>query len=210
MALLVGKSIRQIKVYLLRSNFTTLSWVIPSLIFISAVSYTVYAEWDFFFIETPAEASRTIYGGNPFPESLVIARHIEENTLPNDRILVLGSEPQIYFYSRRLSATGHIYMYGLMEKQKYARKMQREMINEIEAADPNFIVLVTTMTSWLITPYSDTTILKWSHDIISRHFELVGVADIVSPYSTVYLWEDEAKRYSPQSESAVFVFKKKH
>jgi len=28
------------------------------------------------------------------------------------RIAVLGSEPQIYFYSRRHSATGYIYIYG--------------------------------------------------------------------------------------------------
>jgi hypothetical protein len=140
----------------------------------------------------------------------VVAKYIEENTLPKDRILVLGSEPQIYFYSRRLSATGHIYMYGLMENQIYARKMQQEMIKEIETADPKFIVSVTTPTSWVIAPHSDTTIFKWAHDFIARHFEMVGVADIVSPNYTVYVWGDDAKRYSPRSESTVFVLKKKH
>lgn len=55
------------------------------------------------------------YGLNPFPESLEIGRFIRENSAENDRIAVIGSEPQIYFYSDRRAATGHIYTYALME-----------------------------------------------------------------------------------------------
>ena len=54
----------------------------------------------------------------------------------------LGSEPEIYFYSHRHSATGYIYTYGLMEPQKYAHQMQQEMIHEIERASPKDLMSV--------------------------------------------------------------------
>ena len=55
---------------------------------------------------------------------------------------MLGSEPQIYFYSQRRSATGYLYTYPLMEPQPFARRMQEEMIREIESTQPEFVVLV--------------------------------------------------------------------
>jgi len=67
------------------------------------------------FEASPADASRMIYPESPFPESIRIAEYLRERTTRNDTIAVLGSEPQIYFYSDRHSATGYVYTYGLME-----------------------------------------------------------------------------------------------
>ena len=67
-----------------------------------------------------------------------------------------GSEPQIYFYSHRHSATGYIYTYPLMEPQKYARQMQSEMIHEIESAQPKYLISITMSLSWLRLPQSET------------------------------------------------------
>src|SRR5439155_711705 len=80
-----------------------------------ALLYPVYRERAFFFILPPEQVSRATYGTNPFPEAPVIAQRIADDTLPEDRVAVLGSEPEICFYARRRSATGYIYMYGLME-----------------------------------------------------------------------------------------------
>ena len=38
----------------------------------------------------------------------MIARYIRERTAPGDRIAVIGSEPEIYFYAERNAATGHL------------------------------------------------------------------------------------------------------
>src|SRR5206468_3959543 len=79
----------------------------------------------------------------------------------SDTVAVIGSEPEIYFYSGRRSATGYIYTYGLMEAQKYASTMQDEMIREIETARPKFVVLVNVSTSWLVSRESATKIFRW-------------------------------------------------
>ena len=91
-----------------------------------------------FFEVSPVQVSRMVYGDSPFPESFRIADYLREHTSPDDKIAVLGSEPEIYFYSRRHSATGYIYTYPLMEPQKYARRMQEEMIREIEQRNPKY------------------------------------------------------------------------
>ena len=52
------------------------------------------------------------------------------------RIAVIGSEPQIYFYAHRRSASGFIYVYDLVQLHRYAGPFQREMIGEIERAQP--------------------------------------------------------------------------
>src|SRR5207244_12207014 len=109
----------------------------------------IFWEKKFFFLVSPVEASRMIYSDNPFAESVKIADYLRDHTSPDDTIAVLGSEPEIYFYAQRHSATGYIYTYGLMEPQKYARQMQEEMIHEIERARPKYLVSVVMFYSWL-------------------------------------------------------------
>jgi 4-amino-4-deoxy-L-arabinose transferase-like glycosyltransferase len=207
--LFIGESVRAMHAVFEKLKSGSLSLVLSSLVIIAAMAHALYHDREYFFLDPVEIVGRKLSGGNPFPESLAVAKYIEENTSPNDRILVLGSEPQIYFYSRRISATGHIYMYGLMENQKYARSMQQEMIREIVSANPEIIVVVTAMTSWLIRPDSDTTILDWTNHYAAENFDLVGIADKISRDHTVFLWNRDAAQYAPQSGSVIYLFKKR-
>ena len=185
-----------------------LAEILPALVLLACLGYPMIVERDFFFSMTPREASRRTYGPNPFPEAVEIARRIAADTTAEDRVAVLGSEPEIYFYAHRRSATGHIYMYGLMENQPHARRMQQEAIRQIEAAAPKYLVFVNVPQSWLARPDSDTSILDWSREWIRGHYELAGVADIVSDEKTVYVWGGEAIGYRPQSPNVVLVLKR--
>jgi len=156
---------------------------------------------------TPFQVSRFIYGRNPFPESVEVARYIRDHSAPDDRIAVVGSEPQIYFYSHRRSATGYIYTYPLMEIQPYAAAMQREMIKEIETAAPKFVVFVSASKSWVARDGSDQTILGW-FDAYQRGFKRVGVVDVISPRETVYRWDNAAIGYTPRSDVWLMVFER--
>ena len=127
---------------------------------------------------------------------------------PDDRIAVIGSEPEIYFYSRRHSATGYIYTYGLMEPQKYALAMQQEMIAEIEAAKPEFVVFVHVSWSWLPRKDSHQLILDWGENYTRRNMRAVGLVDIRSMQQTVYRWDENAVSAIPRSASYVTIFKR--
>jgi dolichyl-phosphate-mannose-protein mannosyltransferase len=155
-------------------------------IFAACLGWPLWLERDFFFELPLAEANRMVNGTNPFPESIKIAEFIRAQSSPSDTIAVLGSEPQIYFYARRLSATGYIYTYALMEPQPYAHQMQEEMIREIEKAQPRFLVFVAMNRSWLAGPDSDQTIFKWANAYSEKDYEEVGLINILDSGSQYY------------------------
>jgi len=171
-----------------------------------AFGQSLLAQKDLLFHMSPYEASRVAYGHNPFPEAVVIGRYISTHSRPDARVAVIGSEPEIYFYSHRRSATGYIYTYALMEHQPYARRMQEEMIREIETARPEYLVLVSVWMSWLAREGSEKLILDWFPRYASEHYERVGVVDIL-PSGTIYRWEGDAAGYSAQSQFIVYVYR---
>ncbi len=122
---------------------------------------------------------------------------------------MLGSEPQIYFYSNRHSATGHIYTYALMEEQKYAPRMQKEMIEEIQKGQPEYLVFVNVPTSWLVGPKSERSIFKWFEEYSKKNLDIVGVIDILSEIKTEYRWDRDVANYSPLSPYFLSVYKRK-
>lgn len=178
-------------------------------IFFIAVLVGIISQREYFFSSDPVKLSRAIYGLNPFPESIEVAKFIKARSAVNDRIAVFGSEPQIFYYSQRRSATGYIYMYGLMEQHDYSLAMQKEMIREIESSQPKFIVAVNVDFSWLTTPHSDKYIFGWFDNYVRRNYNLVGVADMVPPDMTVYKWYDDAKNYTIRSRYYLLILERR-
>jgi hypothetical protein len=194
--------------WLRAKNIAPLFQIIPGFLIASAIIYPIIAEGDFLFKLKPVEAGRMMYGINPFPESIKIAEYIKANSYKDDRIAVIGSEPQIYFYSDRKSATGYIYTYGLMEPHSYASKMQLEFIQEIETSKPKYIVLVNVPTSWGVRPDSDKTVIKWSETFLKQNYKTVGLVDAIFKDSYQIYWDEEAESNRPLSQNNLRVLKR--
>jgi len=178
------------------------------LLILVPVLFSIFQQRGYLLEMAPDAVSRKIYGLNPFPESPEIARYIQKNTSETDRIAVLGSEPQIYFYSGRRSATSHILTYPLMEIHRYAREMQEEMIRQVEAAAPKFLVFVNVPTSWLTRPESEKLIFDWFERYKKDFYETAGIADLL-PEGTQYRWDEAAKGYTPRSPFWVSILRRK-
>ena len=192
-----------------RVDYAKASWAVAFLGLLAGSAQVLFHHRALFFRLNPHEASRALYGLNPFPESIEIARYIRENSAPGSHIAVIGSEPQIYFYSGRHSATGYIYTYSLMEPHPYALTMQQDMIAQIEAAQPEFIVFVFVPTSWLARNDSHRLIFDWAENYARDRMLTVGLVDIQSPEQTVYLWNERAVAVKPRSASYLLVLKRK-
>ncbi len=145
-------------------------------------------EGPFYLWRTPEECCRNVYQENPFIEAVDVADFIRARTNPDDAIAVIGSEPELYFYCRRPSATGFIYMYPLVEKQPYARQFQKQMIEEVEAARPKYVVFVNLKASWLPPPEADMTVANWFIDYQNRQLRLVGLVEVDSANHITYRW----------------------
>lgn len=169
------------------------------LLFALCLGWPLWSEADFFFGRPLAEANRMVNGTNPFPESVKIGEYIRSQSSPSDTIAVLGSEPQIYFYSKRHSATGYIYTYELMEPQPYAHQMQQEMIREIETVRPKFLVLVVVNKSWLAGRESDQTIFSWADRYCDANYEEVGLVNI-SERGADYYFSGRPANVTPTAE----------
>ena len=159
---------------------------VPLIVTAAALALPLVQYKKLFFVFSPAEVSRMVYAESAFPEAVRIADYLREHTTVGDTIAVLGSEPEIYFYSDRHSATGYIYTYPLMEPQKYARQMQEEMISEIERADPKYLVSVTMNDSWLRRPGSDPLIFGWANEYIAKNYMPAGFVNITSGETEYY------------------------
>jgi hypothetical protein len=195
---------------LLRASHASKFSPIPAAIFFFGFVATIAGMRTFLFEASPLAINQFLYDENPFPEALEIANRIREHTAPTDRIAVIGSEPEIYFYADRKSATGYIYTYPLMEKQKFARQMQLEMISEITRSEPKYVVSVNVAKSWLQRPDSDKTIFEWSEKIVnSGAWSFDGIVDIL-PTGTKYVWGAAAERYEPRSDNFLMLFKRRN
>ena len=182
----------------------------PLLLFAAAVVWPLVGERAIFFRLAPNEASRAIYGANPFSESVEIGRYLKSHCPPGAPIAVIGSEPELYFYSHRRSATGYIYTYPLMEPQPYAAEMQKEMIREIEKADPDYVVFVHVGTSWLQFSDSNPLIFDWFGKYQREQLRLVGLVEIQPGGQTQYQWFDQSEtNVQTSAESWLAIFQRR-
>jgi hypothetical protein len=184
------------------AGLATLLLLVPAGVFAAA-------EWEPLVSMTPREFSRARFGPNPFIEAEEIAAYLRDHTDPGDRIAVVGSEPEIYFLSDRVSATGYIYTYALVEPQPYAVRMQDEMRAEIEAAAPAYLVYVQVALSWLPSPGADPGIFEWVQHHTAACYDLVGIAEVRSQEETVYAWDEAVAGHEIRAPNVVFTYRRK-
>ena len=158
---------------------------------------------------SPAAVSRAIFGINPFPESPAIGKWIHEHTDAGDRLGIVGSEPQLYFYAGRTGATSYIYTYPLMEAHPFAHRMQEEMIAQLERARPRMLVLVSVDTSWTRREESSTAIFEWAARTVDAQYDRVGLIEIARDRPATFRWGDEARNAQPRTRSYVTVFERR-
>jgi len=170
---------------------------IALLIIVLVLGLTTIFQSGVFFRMSPKEASRAMYGLEPFPEAVEVGRWLGEQP-GNSPVLVLGAEPEIYFYARRRSATGYIYVYSLWENQRYADQMVQQMTREIETARPGYVIV----------EFVPQRLQNWADDFLKRYYSLEGRVDMISDSQTEYRWGAEARTALARARRYLFIFKR--
>lgn len=152
--------------------------------------------------DPPDEVSRTVYAGNPFVEARAIGARIASDTAATDTVAIVGSGPEILVYAGRPSATGYMYVYPLVEPQPDNVRMQHEMMSEIEAAQPKYLVYCNLPSSWAATAESPKDILQWFNRYAPAHYDVIGIIEVGSGSTpSAYFWDAEAWRRAPGANS---------
>lgn len=193
----------------LKVNYRYVNFILIILVFIGYRDYfkTNKNHW---FTESPQYLSKITYGSNPFLESVKIAEYIKQDSKPEDKIAVIGSEPEIFFYSNRKSATGYIYMYPLMEDHAFSKQMQKNMIKEINEASPRFIVYDNNAWIYQNGESKAAELIQWTKEYISLNYLLIGIVDIESLEKTRYIFNfDEIKQFQSKKGYSLYIYKRK-
>ena len=173
-----------------------LAWGGIALLVLLVLVPPVIASRSILFAGSPEAISRRIYGLNPFPEAVQIASYVARTSEPDESVYVVGSEPQIFFYAQRRSATRYIYFYPLTGGYPDAPERQREAIAEVEASRPRYVVWVNVPTSLLSADGSDPYIFEATNALLRREYRLEFVVRLDERLETYeFVYGSEALRW---------------
>jgi hypothetical protein len=197
-ALLAGLGISAAYEYLQEREASTVITLIPIAFFVLSYVAALQGQRRYLFQMDPIQVNRQMHAKHGFPEAEAVADYITVHSSAQDQIALLGSEPEIYFYSKRRSATGYIYMYPLLENQPFARQMKNDMIREIETSQPKIIVFVDNQLSWgweLDWDDSDPRmdIFTWIRSYLDAHYDLM--AEVPIDGATHDVWGSPCRYY---------------
>ena len=127
-----------------------LAWVASAagLLLVVGIVASPNTHLSFFFQRHASAANQQLDERTGFAEAKQVAEYVRDHSSEGDQIAVVGSEPEIYFYSHRHSATAYIYTYALLERQPFAAAMQKEMLAQVENSVPEYAVYVDNESSW--------------------------------------------------------------
>ena len=165
----------------------------------------------YYFTTNPNQLVRQVYGLNPFPESKIIADKLNTMLKPEDKIAVFGTEIQMYFYTNRISPSRFAGSGALLEFPiAKADDWQKEFINDVEKANPRFLVFYSHAISWLANPKVNNLIFPWFDKFSAEKYNLIGYADMYDN-NTNYVWAPNIDLVNnpPKSQYKIFVFERK-
>ncbi len=120
----------------------------------------------------PQEISNRYFPGNPFPITNMVARLIAQRTKETDKILVIGSEPQIFLRSGRHTATDFLTITTLTERFPRHREFQERYWKNVQENDPAYIVFVNLALSICWDGVADFEIFDRLMRLINEKYEL--------------------------------------
>jgi len=192
-----------------REKFRTTGEIVLWGLLIAGAGAGIAGDAGYYISTPPREVSRARYYPNIFFAAGEIADSIRAETGPDDRVAILGSEPELLFLSGRRSATPYLFMYFLMEAHPQAGEMQAACIRDIEGAMPAEIVLVRQEVSWAIRPWSERRILDWMTPYLKERYEPVGLVDLPGPGVVEERWGRSVFSYRRLADADVLIFRLK-
>jgi hypothetical protein len=183
---------------------TTFSKYAGVIVAVVALSLPVVLKPDYWFKDDESRIQRMVYGVNPFPEMerigawLLQRKHNQE-----EKIAILGSEPELYVYSRSSSPFRQIYHYRLLASTKGAQKRQDEYLNDWNLQQPHWVVLPNVS----LDRFAPTAVFQTMMKDLKTNYTVVGIVDIY-PDHTDYNFTPKSTDVN-KSPSWVLVFEKK-
>jgi hypothetical protein len=178
-------------------------WILFGLVLASVAWSRLYL----FALLGPQDAAAWIYTSNDFQVYPVLADYLNRHTPAKATFAVLGSEPELLFYTHRRSVTGYIYMYDLVQTHPFRERMAKEMMSEVEQGKPDYVVFVNVFYSWLpFEPEGLNQVQNWLMQYTGSQYDPYGV---VTFPPNVYVWGPDCLQRIPLGHRFIVIFQRK-
>ncbi|MCP5065331.1 MAG: hypothetical protein GY946_02090 [bacterium] len=172
-----------------------------------ALLWGVYAERAYFFEMGPEEVSVANFGRNPFPEALAVGRKLRELSDPGDRIAVLASEPEIYFYAERKSATPFLYTTEVLRRSSTSQALHHDLVASLSKDPPPFLVLSSRFNPFKGADRNVTPLTRWIRNATASGYRRIGVVEIRRGETSRQRW-GAAAAGRPSSKAWLMVYQR--
>ncbi len=152
---------------------------------------------------------RETYGSNPFPESKLLADYLGKRMKPEDGLIVLGSEPQLYAYTQAKCPTRHHFMGFLLKNHPKEKEWQQEVINAVAEDPPKYAVWVQHPLSWLPAQGADQGIINWGWQLIHQDYVPIAWYDQVDARNVQAIEGEQASSYQAKGKQYMVLLERK-
>lgn len=170
-------------------KYGTAGWVATALVLL----WPVLAHSGYWFREDYRTIIRRAYDNNPFTEMATIGAELKKRCAPADAIAVIGSEPEIFLYTDKPSALGHVFFQAVV--QEHSRRAQfQAQVRDAWKRRPRFVVLPGAQYEHI----KDDPLTKEIVADLQKDYHTICVTDISERRSSI-LWDPPPEKAIPQS-----------
>lgn len=163
---------------------------------------------NYYFNADPERVVRAVYGSNLFPESRKVSDYLNTKMTKDDKLVVFGSEPQIYLYTNKDAISRHFYCGNLVQNHPIVKDWVKEFKSDYAKANPKYAVWVQQPYSWSVPRNGNTSFIDWAYDQLKKDYHPIGYADYIGPSQTEYVWDAAAMPYKPKGQEYMMVLQR--
>lgn len=149
------------------------------------------------------------YHWNGFAEVQAIGKELSKRLKPGETVGILGSEPQLNYYTGTEHCSPHLFMYPVIRPNRFQSEFQQQFLSDFDQCQPAYLIVTASEASWMpgfaAMPFFKNDLMATR---ISPNYDLIGRANIGQlPLSIV--WDEALKSHRPPQCPPILIFKRK-
>jgi 4-amino-4-deoxy-L-arabinose transferase-like glycosyltransferase len=105
-----------------------------------------------------------------FDQAPTAAQYLARRTAPGEPVLIIGSEPEIYFYADRPAASRMVITYPMTGPYSYAPSLAEEFLRDLTIRRPRYVVLMNNIPSVTEWPAYGESFMRPVLQFLSRNY----------------------------------------
>ena len=186
------------------------AWTYP-LLSLPVIGVTLFLVLSNYFPVDQTTMIRRIYGKNPFEEMYNLGIYVNGIKGPGDQVLIVGSEPQGYLYTKTLAPTRHVFPAFISNDDPENVRYQEEAIEAMKSSKPKYLFLVVNSFSWLFKDESQAGRNYFNNAFyyVQQGYRKVAIAETYPDRPSRYIYGQEATNHEPQSSTYIEVYERR-